>query len=158
MFDHIGNKIKNLATVICWLGIAASVIAAIAAWSTTGFLRGLIALVAGCLGSWIGSFFMYGFGELVENSTIIREKLTSSAKPQAAPVIVETKTVEQKGTGAVKTTTTVKSTEDLSKEQKILADGGWKCTRCGKANYKYMTRCDCGTSKMEALGIVHHQE
>ena len=51
MFDHIGNKIKNLATVICWLGIAASVIAAIAAWSTIGFLRGLIALVAGCLGS-----------------------------------------------------------------------------------------------------------
>ena len=101
---------------------------------------------------------MYGFGELVENSTIIREKLTASAKPQPTPVIVETKTVEQKSTGAVKTTTTVKSTADLSKEQKILADGGWKCTRCGKANYKYMTRCDCGTSKMEALGIVHHQE
>lgn len=154
MFDHIGSKIKTLAAVICWLGIAASVIAAISIWATThAFFSGLITLVCGCLGSWIGSFTLYGFGELVENSTILREKLTADGTPKTAPVVVETKTVEQKGTGTVKTTTTVKSAANMSKEQQILADGGWKCSNCGKVNYKYLTRCDCGTSKMVSLGI-----
>ena len=69
MFDNIGDKIKVLAQVICWVGIFASVI--------TGFmlmtqddtlLLGFLVILFGSLGSWIGSFMIYGFGQLIENA------------------------------------------------------------------------------------------
>ena len=34
---------------------------------------GLVVIIVGCLGSWIGSFFTYGFGELIEKTTEIAE-------------------------------------------------------------------------------------
>lgn len=78
MFDNIGGKIKTLAAVTCGLGIIASIIGAIALWiqdssyNPTAF-TGVLVLVLGSLASWIGSFFTYGFGELIENTTRIHE-------------------------------------------------------------------------------------
>ena len=71
MFENIGGKIKILAKVICWIGIIASVISAIALWTADSSYSPTIALgfgvlIGGCLASWIGSFFAYGFGELVD--------------------------------------------------------------------------------------------
>ena len=34
---------------------------------------GFAVLIVGSLVSWIGSFFVYGFGELIENTTVIAE-------------------------------------------------------------------------------------
>lgn len=73
MFDNIGAKIKMLAKVLCWIGIVASVISGIAIMAGTGsngVLPGLLTIVLGTLFSWIGSFVLYGFGEMVENSDI----------------------------------------------------------------------------------------
>ena len=36
---------------------------------------GILIFIVGSLVSWIGSFFTYGFGELVENSAKIAEKM-----------------------------------------------------------------------------------
>ena len=74
MFDNIGGKIKILAKVLCWLGIITSVICAIALWTqndyyTPTIVIGFAVLIGGCLFSWVGSFFMYGFGELIEATT-----------------------------------------------------------------------------------------
>ncbi len=82
MFDNIGGKIKALAKVVCWLGIIASVISAIMLWAQNNryqstILMGLITLVLGCLISWIGSFFTYGFGELIEKTVSIDNTLKS---------------------------------------------------------------------------------
>ena len=72
MFDNIGRKIKTLAMVICWVGIALSVIVALCCFATNNVGPGLIVLIFGSLASWLGSFYMYGFGELIEtNSTIV---------------------------------------------------------------------------------------
>ena len=85
MFDNIGGKIKGLAKFFCWLGIIASVIGGIAiivagaqmnsyyySYSssviTTAILSGIAVMVFGSLISWIGSFLLYGFGQLVDNS------------------------------------------------------------------------------------------
>ncbi len=93
MFNNIGRKIKTLAKVLCWLGIIASVISGIVmvftgvAVNSTSVVRGygatadelsgtaaviggIVMMVVGSLVSWIGSFCMYGFGQLVENSDI----------------------------------------------------------------------------------------
>ena len=90
MFDNIGGKIKGLAKIICWIGIIACVITGIALISdaskgdryyryTDGgeVFAGILVMILGSVLSWVGSFVLYGFGELVENSA----KLVSQIKP-----------------------------------------------------------------------------
>ena len=75
MFDNIGGKIKKLAKIICWIGIVLSVIigvAGIANGTSEGIANGIVVIIVGCLSSWIGSFFTYGFGQLIENTDAIR--------------------------------------------------------------------------------------
>ncbi len=87
MFDHIGGKIKTLAKILCWVGIVFSVLIGIImiaqgnnaqvsyngqSVQTSGVVAGIIIIVLGCLGSWVGSFFAYGFGQLIENTDAIR--------------------------------------------------------------------------------------
>lgn len=72
MFNSIGDKIKTLAKVICWIGIITSVLVAfIMLQEESTVLIGLLVLFFGPLFSWIGSFMTYGFGQLIENSDIL---------------------------------------------------------------------------------------
>ena len=78
MFDNIGGKIKTLAEATCVLGILGSVIWAIATLMQSDYyhvtiLESILILGLGSLGSWVGSFITYGFGELIENTTRIHE-------------------------------------------------------------------------------------
>ncbi len=77
MFKNIGGKIKGLAKVICFVGIAISVVAGIgmmgSGYNDAMVGMGLAVMIVGSLFSWIGSFFAYGFGELIENTTVIAE-------------------------------------------------------------------------------------
>ena len=76
MFNNIGSKIKSLAKVICWLGIIISVITGIIGIinGTEQFtVSGIITIIFGSLASWLGSFFAYGFGQLIENTDEIRK-------------------------------------------------------------------------------------
>ena len=84
MFSNIGGKIKALAKVVCWIGIILSVIsggamiaAGMGVFGYTGMpegaavVSGVLTIALGSLLSWIGSFFSYGFGELIEKTTEI---------------------------------------------------------------------------------------
>lgn len=88
MFDNIGGKIKTLAKVICWIGIIVSIIAGIVAGvamgSGSGVLVAILIIVIGALCSWIGSFLLYGFGELIDNTKKIEENTRKEA-PASAP-------------------------------------------------------------------------
>lgn len=71
MFDNIGKKIKGLATIICWIGIVASIFGGFGVWvafsnGPGGLLFFLVIAGVGSLFSWIGSFVLYGFGELID--------------------------------------------------------------------------------------------
>ena len=70
MFNNIGGKIKTLATIITWIGIVCSVIAGFSLMlaNESLILLGVLIAVLGSLGSWISSFLIYGFGQLIENS------------------------------------------------------------------------------------------
>lgn len=76
VFKNIGGKIKVLASVVAWLGIIGSVIGGISYMTIDEdfVFLGIIIAVVGSVGSWISSFVLYGFGELVENSAIIAQK------------------------------------------------------------------------------------
>ena len=75
MFSNVGQKIMDLATLVCWVGIVLSILAGIVmmAASEDLILVGLLTAVAGALGSWIGSWFVYGFGELIETTKRIEK-------------------------------------------------------------------------------------
>ena len=84
MFDNIGGKIKGLAKVLCLVGIAVSVIGAIALWCANSYYQstivpGFIVLIVGSVGSWLSSLFTYGFGELIDRVTSIDEKQASQS-------------------------------------------------------------------------------
>lgn len=83
MFNNIGRKIKTFAKVMCWIGIISSVLTGLVMIAgsfsgrfsgpaaAVGILSGIAVALVGSLISWVGSFMMVGFGELVENSAEI---------------------------------------------------------------------------------------
>lgn len=80
MFRNIGAKIKMLARVMCIIGMIASVISGIITILTmvgdfnfVVYLISVLIIVIGCLLSWIGSFGLYGFGELIEKTAANHE-------------------------------------------------------------------------------------
>ncbi len=81
MFTNIGKKIKVLAMVIAWMGIIGSVIGGVVLMDEADEALGLLVMLVGALMSWIGSFFMYGFGQLIDNT----DKLVAQNTPQAPP-------------------------------------------------------------------------
>ncbi len=89
MYTNIGGKIKLLAKVWAWLGIVASVGAAIAQLvminraptigmagqgiSLMSILTAVGIVIAGTLVSWVSSWALYGFGELIAKVSEIAE-------------------------------------------------------------------------------------
>ncbi len=88
MFNNIGGKIKGLARVFCAIGIILALVGgisniAIGAGMRNGGERliafGIAILVVGVILAWVGSFLLYGFGQLVENSDIRTEIMAQQA-------------------------------------------------------------------------------
>ena len=90
MFDNIGGKTKGLAKSLCWVGIIISVAYAVYAIATGATINsrygsngegdalvtsGLLVLVIGPLLSWVGSFALYAFGQLTQNSDLLNQKM-----------------------------------------------------------------------------------
>lgn len=72
MFGNIGGKIQGVAQVVCWIGIITSVLAGIVLVATGDLaLVGILTALVGSIGSWVGSLFLYGFGELILKATEI---------------------------------------------------------------------------------------
>ncbi len=99
MYTNIGAKIKGLAKFVCFLGIAAALVAGIGLMTTQsiGYREispgvysqggsvpaGLLVMVLGSIGSWLGSLVLYGFGQLIENSDLIRDRLGAAGEAEA---------------------------------------------------------------------------
>lgn len=88
MFANIGGKIKTLTKVICIVCIVASIVGGFAIMiegSPVSIGTGFVVMIAGSLLSWIASFFSYGFGELIENTTVVAELMAKAdAEKKAA--------------------------------------------------------------------------
>ncbi|MBR3750487.1 MAG: hypothetical protein IKK58_01830 [Clostridia bacterium] len=78
MFSDMGKKIRMLAMVLCWAGIAISILGALAtfcslyAFSDMNIILVILISVAILIGgpilSWVGSFILCGYGELIEKT------------------------------------------------------------------------------------------
>ena len=85
MFDHIGGKIKTVAKAVCWIGISLSILLGLIlliALSTInpalGFAVAIPVMILGAFLSWIGSFTLYGYGELIELTAKIEQNTKHS--------------------------------------------------------------------------------
>ena len=80
MYNNIGKKIKTLAKIACIIIAVTWVIIGfvlIFYRYSSPFLRliGLLTIFTGPFFAWIGSFLLYGYGELIEQTTEIKEEI-----------------------------------------------------------------------------------
>lgn len=86
MFDNIGGKIKTLASAMALIGIILSFVIGFVIFGIDDDMIpvGVVIIVVGSLISWIGSFLLYGFGELIEKACLIEERLALHPQMQSA--------------------------------------------------------------------------
>ena len=138
MFDNIGGKIKALAVVLCILGMVLVVILGCMLFEDS-VLTGLVTIVAGCVASWIGSFFVYGFGQLVEDTSAIREALKGQSKTETVKKALPIQ--EQRPTKS----SVAQAVPSVAKKVEV---SGWTCSKCQFFNTTSKDKCSlCGESK-----------
>lgn len=104
MFKDIGKKIKGLASIICWVGIIGYVLAAFIMFGVTAYTHeggfaaaGALLLIIGPLSAWVGSFFMYGFGELIDKTAEIARNTAPTNKDECTQPQTHNQRVEELG-------------------------------------------------------------
>lgn len=73
MFDNIGGKIKVLAVVVTIIGCIVSFVFGIILFVEGEVGMGFLVIIMGGLLSWVSSFVLYGFGELIESNQDIQK-------------------------------------------------------------------------------------
>ena len=149
MFDNIGGKIKRYVTGMCLVGILASIIWAIVLWSQMNRL-GYIVLIGGCTGTWGGSIILYGFGELIEETTRNREinqqilsKLNDFNNVNATAIKANDVPVPFSGDGGLGGILRARAVATGSS-----STNGWSCRKCGAHNATGSIECKrCGVYK-----------
>lgn len=74
MFENPGTKIKKISIVLFWLSVIVIVILAFANMSSYDMLGALALLIFGPIVCYISTLYLVAFGELVENTTAIKEQ------------------------------------------------------------------------------------
>jgi len=88
MFKDIGGKMKFFAEAMAWIGIIISIGVGLLLCATgigarkgeSLIIGGILLMSLGSIASYIGSWFLYGFGELIENSRMQTELLLRMEK------------------------------------------------------------------------------
>ena len=141
MWDNIGSKIKVLAKVIAWIGIICSIIGGIVLFVIGLKMRyggalyvglGFAAIIGGSLISWISSWFMYGFGEIIHNTEIIRRNISKNENKSDI------------GSSGLNPSNVSSGSSTGNKSSDT-----WVCKKCGEKNPHYSTSCKgCGVYRI----------
>ena len=83
MFENVGNKIKIVAQILCYIGIVGYIIAGIVMLVKAADsyydeelynILGWTFLILGPIASWLNSLLLYGFGVIVNNNDVCANK------------------------------------------------------------------------------------
>ena len=154
MFDNIDNKIKSLAFATTIIGIIGSAITGIILTIEDDFVLGLLILVGGSLGSWIGSFALYALGEIVTQLTkiansnqrmqileVCKNSQETTAKKQEILAELENEMLNNYEND---------KTENIDEEEKINTPQGDECPVCFYKITPGDTECpNCGYNLKE---------
>ena len=132
MYDNISGKIKGLAKGIFIFLSVVSVIVGLTLMciSEDLILYGLLCAVLGSLFSWVSSWVLYGFGELIEKVSAIEKNTrgTTTSAPVERKLEEATTTVP-----VVENVVTVKTVEPEAKAEPVIGPIK-KCEFCGQLN------------------------
>ncbi len=84
MFENAGSKIKQVSGIVTTLGIVLSVVLGVIFGLGSSGIGFLIITPIGCLASWLGGLLLHGFGELIEYTHRIADKVDPPAEENAA--------------------------------------------------------------------------
>ncbi len=127
MFGNIGGKIKGLAAFICWLGIIGSVLGGIGLamlGDEIMIIIGVAVAIVGSLMSWIGSFILYGYGQLIYNTDIL-VKNAQNGNISAAQLL---QGIQPVAVAPVQASGAFQSAQPMSAAPAISQ---WRCDGCG---------------------------
>ena len=137
MFNNIGKKIKTLAVVIFILEVLAAFIVGLCLLEDDDYeLFALLLILLGPFVAWVSSFFVYGLGQLIDNTDII----VSALNPQRAVA------PEQENSDFItQDLTEITKNQPVSKTVESPSCTSWKC-KCGKVLSAEEPVCSCGNS------------
>lgn len=124
MFDYVEEKIQDVARILFGISVLCSVVILISGFNVCNhgykfdygqFFIYVTFVIYFLIGSYIGSLFMCGFGDIVYYIKKLDTKVD---------------TIE-------------KFYKDKQNDSKTLQSGGWECS-CGKINASYVRSCSCG--------------
>ena len=77
-YDNIGGKIKGLAKAAFIVEAIAAVLSGLVMFAEDDdmFLIALLVAIVGPIVAWVGSWLLYGFGQLIENSDTLVKNTT----------------------------------------------------------------------------------
>ena len=77
-YDNIGGKIKGLAKAAFIVEAIAAVLSGLVMFVEDDdmFLIALLVAIVGPIVAWVGSWLLYGFGQLIENSDTLVKNTT----------------------------------------------------------------------------------
>lgn len=161
MFSNIGGKIKTFVVVCFIFGCIGALFTAISFWTQIDkggawmFFIGLLAGGGVFLISWIGSFVLYGYGQIVENTdsiTYYLEDIARETKKQTELL------ANEKGDPDTKADTKYTSNNSGMSNFRRSAlgygtsgnNGVWRCKNCGEDNAATSMFCaSCGEQRIK---------
>ena len=148
MFDNIGGKIKVLAVVVTIIGCIVSFVFGIILFVEGEVGMGFLVIIMGGLLSWVSSFVLYGFGELIEsNQNIQKTNKDIYLHLKSNNDSTTEEKMNQGTTSTANNTSTYKSYLDEFMKKSPAPAGKKKsyCPDCGKERNDYDTMCNfCG--------------
>ena len=135
-FDDIGKKIKEFTKWYCWITIVFIWVGAVVAlfvltayYSELWFVP-LVAAIVGPFAVWISCWPMYAFGELVDNSTNLKNQKTTIPPSTGKQTNVPQNNKPKTGSAPAKKTTTKEEQNSLELNDDDFFDVA--CPTCGK--------------------------
>ena len=120
MFENVGEKIQKAASFLFVFEIIASLIGGFFLIANELFILGLITIIAGSFVSWLSFLFVYGYGQLIENSDRIATQAGRINKNLKSSLGLEKK----------KESNLYIEEWNIPKNQK--SSHRWQCSNCGK--------------------------
>lgn len=140
MYENVGQKIKNLTTILVVIMMILSLVGGISAMvlDEDMIIPGLLLAGVGCFVSWIGGLAMYAYGDIADNIQTINEQLTSmnGGSTAASPNYQHSQPTPQN------------PTYTYAPQSTAAAGESWVCIQCGTQNIMKRSYCiQCNTSR-----------
>lgn len=147
MFSNVGRKIQVISVIVLVILLIASLVGAIVLWATLPrwvdgkFWIGLGTLIGGVAVAVFSSLMLQGYAIIVQAN----EDKAEIPKPKKTTATVSEGGLPEYNGGFFKEAE--KKKEEERKPAGTLAQGEWKCSKCGRINQDYVGTCGCGQRK-----------